>query len=109
MNHYPLHDVRCEDKVNNLTINFNKEKAKPILSLNNGNLINGTHRYSAYVKRMELGCKDNFSIVNIDEYPDCWVMQAIQEYLLTQDDDMYIDIDLFWHENYIFSEYYENK
>lgn len=106
---YPLHDVRCDDKVTNLVDNFDSEKSRPILALECGKLINGTHRYSALIKRMELGYTENFEVIEIIDYPNCWVIEAINDLLLTQDDTMYIDIDWFWHENYIFSEHYENK
>lgn len=106
--YYALHDVRCWDKVERLVTSFDKDKAMPILCLEDGSLINGTHRFSAYVKRMELGYtgSDNFRIVCIDDYPNCWVMKAINDYLLSQDDTRYIDIDYFWHDHYVFSEAY---
>lgn len=106
---YALHDVRSWDKVDYLAANFDKEKARPILHLEDGTLVNGTHRFSAYIKRMELGhpAEDNFRFVCVDNYPNCWVMKAINSYLIERVGCFYVDLDYFWCDNYIFSEAFE--
>lgn len=101
----PLHSLRSIDKVKNLINHFNKEMAVPIIVGNNGNLINGTHRYSAYLIRKKKGLKDNFPIVYLSEL-ECWVGDAIRDYLENGDNSKYIDIDSFWRDNWEFSDWY---
>lgn len=102
----PIHPVRCSRKVDNLVSNFNPDMATPILVDTNGRLLNGTHRYNAFLRRYSMGFDENFSIIALNDLT-CWVGDAIQDYLDEGGVDMYINIDHFWNDNWVFSSAYE--
>ncbi len=102
----PIHPVRSSEKVDSMVKNFDAELATPILVDEAGRLLNGTHRYNAFLKRFAMGCDDNFTITPVHSL-NCWVGSAIQEYLEEGGVNMYIDIDHFWNDNWFFSDAYE--
>lgn len=104
----PLHSIRSIQKVKNLVVNFDAERAAPILVGNHGCLLNGTHRYSAYLIRLKQGKQDNFRFVYLSDL-ECWVGDAIRDYLEEGGDVMYIDIDYFWGDNWTFSDAYDEE
>ena len=99
----PIHPVRSTEKVRILVEQFDLEQATPILVGKNSRLLNGTHRYQAYLTRLRKGYSDNFKVVFLDDL-DCWVGDAIREYLCENTETMYIDIDHFWNDNWLFSD-----
>ena len=101
-----LHELRSIDKVKNLVNHFNKEMAVPIIVGKNGYLINGTHRYCAYLIRKSKGFKDNFPIVYLSEL-NCWVGDGIREHLESGESYRFIDVDSFWRDNWEFSDWYK--
>lgn len=103
----PIHPIRSIQKVKNLVVNFNEERATPILVGKHGCLLNGTHRYSAYLIRKKMGCEKNFRIVYLADLT-CWVGDAIREYISEGGKVMFIDIDYFWDDNWTFSACYED-
>lgn len=103
-----IHPIRSIQKVKNLVVNFDVERAAPILVGNHGCLLNGTHRYSAYLIRLKQEKKDNFRFVFLSDLR-CWVGDAIREYLKEGGDVVYIDIDCFWGDNWTFSDAYDEE
>ena len=101
-----LHDLRSIDKVKNLVNRFNKEKAVPIIVGKYGYLINGTHRYYAYLIRKSKGLEDNFPIVHLNEL-NCWVGDGIREYLESREEFRFFELDSFWRDNWEFSDWYK--
>lgn len=103
-----IHPIRSIQKVKNLVVGFDPERATPILVGNHGCLLNGTHRYNAYLIRLKQGKTDNFRFVFLSDL-DCWVGNAIREYMGEGGDTMYIDIDHFWGDNWTFSDAYDEE
>lgn len=100
-----IHPIRSIQKVKDLVVNFDNEMAVPILVGNHGCLLNGTHRYHAYLIRKNKGFEDNFKIVDLSDL-QCWVGDGIREHIEANTDTKFIDIDSFWRDNWEFSDYF---
>ena len=102
----PIHPIRSIQKVKNLVVGFDEERAAPILVGEHGCLLNGTHRYAAYLLRKKRGCEENFRIIALSDLK-CWVADAIREYVEEGESTRFIDLDYFWADNWVFSECFE--
>lgn len=106
----PIHPVRSQKKVDDLVENFNEDWATPILIGYNDELLNGTHRYRAYLLRKNKGYTDNFSFAyyeDIDTNDDMGAeLKKLVDSLDPSDEadntDIYVDIDHYWNDNWDF-------
>lgn len=104
----PIHPVRSQAKVDNLVQNFDEELASPILVGFNGELLNGTHRYRAYLLRESKKLSPNFEFVFIEDLDETdsmasELMGMVNELSEDEDNtDIYVDIDDFWNDNWHF-------
>lgn len=103
----PLHDVFFPSKVVTFTEDFNPKLAVPILVDEYGGLLNGTHRYAAFLKRREKGLEPNFTFVYMEDLEGCWVGEGLRDILedpvREYEGNTFIDLDHFWKEHWIFS------
>lgn len=108
----PLHPVMYQEKCKALAENFNQELAVPILVDEFGELLNGTHRYRAFLMREKLGLKPNFTFVYMEDLKGCWVGDGLTDILNDSErwcaGHTYIDLDYFWRDNWIFSVAYSD-
>lgn len=105
----PIHPVRSQAKVDELVNNFDPELASPILVGDEGRLLNGTHRYRAFLIRDMKGLTPNFEFAYLEDLTS-YVASEIKEILSrvdlsgeSDDTQHYVDLDSFWNDNWEFA------